>query len=1037
MDSDTSPFPPAGLEQGISNQLVNSAQKWFLTFSLFCSVSMTRSSAIAKLFATLVFTSVSEHVVQMGFYHLENNVIIHRSDKNPLPVSTTRTPRPALSSSERQRSAFVFDPGQEPERTFNYLYPGSEARIKVQQTLPELQRLGRYEHVDALAPNSTTSGAICGTSLHLLAEKQQFMLERRVLALYEAGFSFDIIRTVLARRPTPYDVGRNVLNAARVHKGGDTHIQAARISSFPPSHTPENNLDPVLPFQISARKCSRSSPMPPVRSAGRKHHHKIARHEIKQSTENGSKREKRGDDVRRKYSVHLSAASHTGDYLAPEIQISTCNRFAGSPLPSMVKSKLRMSLELRTQYPAVLHTFGCSGATLPHLLSSYPSAHETEHGRFTVPPPTLMLPTSMPGCFQRPACSRPASRNYPEPFWGSEPSKNIVSNAVPVLSAGRRLSSLHPRSTCEGVPSPMLPDSNIAHPALPNYVNNVATLFPHRCSEISRISYATAQARARAVTVSEIETPNKTRFSTATLVDDNGLIFSQFPMQLVSFDSSRNSIMDMYAIDSFTLLDTIAPRTSPIFVPRDIYAAWAAHRVFATRFRDNVNHLPRWRKLVPDNKHTAYLISQLFMTYICAASAVTSSNSSLSLILNVAHSESAQSRYLISRTPVFKLCLSRAAAKMLGRTVQSSILLSATLSLPIPITDLSLLRHCTSRTNVVASRDHLFAHHWGLPKNSKSGPRAISRADVRGTRKEPAHHVNAPFMVQTQYNSESPEYISSVLEEVLLSIGSKSNSQFSVVTVTVDIMGAIGAADVQCNPMIWVCSEIIRVSSKYSAGAESWHRQRCNTLSWIITQYKLAKMAKNNYAKQRAAFYMPYKMGLTHHTREHSDDLRRGIESCRPRVSVNSGSVEDECSHYQRHDLFVGAMNYNILSHANYGRVRSGEVIPQPGDFEYKLNADCVPITTLLADSANEMSYRLLCSAVIARYGSILNKRAGATTILLPFHGASDVSHELGSGKIREKSEDTLEIVAYPTRFRRSTKSDREREWMGKFVMGV
>jgi hypothetical protein len=27
--------------------------------------------AIVKLFATLVFTGVSEHIVQMGFYHLE------------------------------------------------------------------------------------------------------------------------------------------------------------------------------------------------------------------------------------------------------------------------------------------------------------------------------------------------------------------------------------------------------------------------------------------------------------------------------------------------------------------------------------------------------------------------------------------------------------------------------------------------------------------------------------------------------------------------------------------------------------------------------------------------------------------------------------------------------------------------------------------------------------------------------------------------------------------------------------------------------
>ncbi|KAJ7915687.1 hypothetical protein B0H13DRAFT_1871960 [Mycena leptocephala] len=799
-------------------------------------------------------------------------------------------------------------------------------------------------------------------------------------------------------------------------------MQAACISSFSPSHTPENNLDPVLPFQISDRERSRSSLMPPVTSAGQKHHHKVARHEIKQSTENGSKREKRGDEVCRKYSgesvegsesrsplpssfraapaAHLSAASHTGDYLAPEIQISTCNRFAGSPLPSMVKSKLHMSLELRKQCPA---TLGCSGATLSHLLSSYPSAHETEHTEvyphsgvsvssvaasqfsntsvicedsssmitniipsdcllsgFTVPPPTLMLPTSMPGGFQRPARSRPASWIYPEPFWGSEPNKNIVSNAVPVLSAGHRLCSLHPRSTCEGVPSPMLSDSNIAHPALPNYVNNVATLFPHRCSEISRISYATAQ----------------------------------FPMQLVCFDSSRNSIMDMYAIDSFTLLDTIAPRTSPIFVPRDIYAAWAAHQMFATRFRDSVNHPPRWRTLVPDN------------------------NSSLSLILNVAHSESAQSRYLIGRTPVFKLCLGRAAATMLGRTVvQSSILLSATLSLPNPITDLSLLlRHCTSRTNVVASRDHLFTRHCGVPKNSKSGPRAISRADVRGTRKEPARYVDAPFMVQTQYNSESPEYISSVLEEVLLSIGSISNSQLAVVTISrVNITGAIGAVHTLGDTMISMYPEIIRVNSE-KAAAETWRRQNCNTLSCVSRQYNLAKMAKD-------------KDGNIHVANPH-DDLRRGIESRLPRVdlvSMNSGSVEDECWHHQRHTLFASGTNCKLLSRANYGWVRNGGVIHHPGDYAHKINADCVPIATLVADSVNELSCSFLWSAYLVRYGLSLNNSAGTPTIMLPFHGVSDVSHESGPGKIREKSEDTQKIVAYPTRFCRSKKSDRER----------
>ncbi|KAJ7938773.1 hypothetical protein B0H13DRAFT_1851361 [Mycena leptocephala] len=242
----------------------------------------------------------------MGFYHLENNVIRHRSDKNTPPVSTTRTPRPALSSGERQRSAFVFDPGQEPERTFKYLCPGSEARIKAQQTLPELQRLGTYEHVDALAPNSTTSGAICGASPHLLVEKQQFELERRILALYEAGFSFEIIRKVIARQAadTPDDVETS---ASRIHNGGDKQMQTACVASFSPSHSLENNSNLILTSHISARERSPSSPMPPGRSSGRKTHLKLSENEQKKSTEIDSKRERRRNEARRNDPAHASA----------------------------------------------------------------------------------------------------------------------------------------------------------------------------------------------------------------------------------------------------------------------------------------------------------------------------------------------------------------------------------------------------------------------------------------------------------------------------------------------------------------------------------------------------------------------------------------------------------------------------------------------------------------------------------------------------------------------------------------------------------
>ncbi|KAJ7905212.1 hypothetical protein B0H13DRAFT_2508710 [Mycena leptocephala] len=201
----------------------------------------------------------------------------------------------------------------------------TEAHIKVQPRLPDLQRPRRYlaEHVDALNPKISTSGASCGASPHSRAEKQ-FVLEHRVLALYKAGFSFEIIRTVLVRTlPTPYDVGKNVLNAARVHKGGDKHMQAARISSFSPSHTPENNSGPARLSQIYTREHSRSSQMPSLKSSGRKSHCKVTRNEMKQNTESSSKREKRDDDARRKDSAQLSAASRAGEFLAPETQVST------------------------------------------------------------------------------------------------------------------------------------------------------------------------------------------------------------------------------------------------------------------------------------------------------------------------------------------------------------------------------------------------------------------------------------------------------------------------------------------------------------------------------------------------------------------------------------------------------------------------------------------------------------------------------------------------------------------------------------------
>ncbi|KAJ6556934.1 hypothetical protein B0H10DRAFT_1967473 [Mycena sp. CBHHK59/15] len=339
---------------------------------------------------------------------------------------------------------------------------------------------------------------------------------------------------------------------------------------------------------------------------------------------------------------------------------------------------------------------------------------------------------------------------------------------------------------------------------------------------------------------------------------------------------------------------------------------------------------------------------------------------------------------------------------MLGRSlpaidaVQSSILLSAMLSLPNPRKGLSLLRPYSSRINAVACRDHLFARHRGVPKNSKAAPKAISHAHVLGTRKGPAHHFNAPLMVKTRYNSGSPKSISPALGEALLpSFGGESNSQLAVVTISrVNITGAIGAVHTLGDTMIWMYPEIIRGNSEKSA-AETWRRQNCYTLSCVSRRYNLAKMAKDKDGNIHVAnphgapYILSYKMGLTH-TREHSDDLRRGIESRLPRVdlvSMNSGSVEDECRHHQRHNLFAGGTNCKLLSRANYGWVRNGGVIHHPGDYAYKINADCVPIATLVADSANEMSCSFLWSAYLARYGLSLNNSAGTPTIMLPFHG--------------------------------------------------
>jgi hypothetical protein len=60
------------------------------------------------------------------------------------------------------------------------------------------------------------------------------------------------------------------------------------------------------------------------------------------------------------------------------------------------------------------------------------------------------------------------------------------------------------------------------------------------------------------------------------------------------------------------------------------------------------------------------------------------------------------------------------------------------------------------------------------------------------------------------------------------------------------------------------------------------------------------------------------------------------------------------------------------------------------------------------------MSRGLLWSAYSARNG--LNNSAGTPTIILPLNGAPDVSQELRHGKLREWSEDTQKLCAYPAR---------------------
>ncbi|KAJ7825792.1 hypothetical protein B0H13DRAFT_1918514 [Mycena leptocephala] len=600
--------------------------------------------------------------------------------------------------------------------------------------------------------------------------------------------------------------------AVSVRKGGDKQRQTACISSFSSPHSLENNSDPVLSSQMSARERSPLSPTPPVRLSGRKHHlnlHlKLAGNENKQSPEIGSKREKRRGEARRKDSAHLLAASCAGEYLAPgEVQISTCSRPADRPSHSVIS--MCSSFETRKQCPAVLDStlrkHGCGSSAMPlHLISSSASAQEAEPTEST-PIESSALPTRLATAVLGSAPSvrtRAPSRTHHEPFGDYEPAAGVVPVTVPMLSADNQLCSSHSRSTCEVLPLPMLscsfelsPDSlpatiaphptnrgsishsesSIAHPALTKYINySVVTLTLHSFPEISRIPDENVQAPVRLITVPGItraETPSAMKF-------------------LVSFESSIGSMMDAYAplrIDSVTLSYTISPRKS---------------------------------------------------------------NSSLGSILTTAHS--VRSHYLIGRTPVFKPCAGIAAATMLGRSLHTATCDVIGAKSPEGFIAALVLQSahkcCRDPTPFICSPLWRAQQFKGTLQVC-AAPKAISRACVQETSKDHALCSNAPFMAQTQYNSGSPEYISSVLEEVLLpSIGSKCNSQLAVGTVTIDrvnVTGAIGAAHAQCNTMIWVYPELIRVNSENSAGAESWHRQHCNTLSCVTQQYNLAKMAKD------------------------------------------------------------------------------------------------------------------------------------------------------------------------------------------------
>ncbi|KAJ7815692.1 hypothetical protein B0H13DRAFT_1924058 [Mycena leptocephala] len=903
-------------------------------------VRIIGSALLRRQFATLVFTGVSEHVVQMGFYHLKNDPVGHRY-QNMLSVSTACNPRPALSSHERRRSAFVFDPGRgsaDSESLFHKPCAGPEARIKAQQMLPELKRPRRYlaEHVDALVPKST-NGAIRGASSHLRAANQQIELECRILALYKAGFSLETIRKVIARQAadTPDDVETS---ASRIHKGGDKQIQTACVASFSPSHSLEN---PILTSQISAER-SPSSSMSRGRSSGRKTHLKLSENEQKKSTEIDSKRERRRNEAR--------GTIQTGQHRAPEAHNPTCSRATGRPSRTVI-SKLRVSVETRNQRPSghdpALQKHGCASSATPRLISIglhravycfelvlntriYAGLHTT-----TLPGRGLERTAQNKHCshsdkapilgFAPSVRTRAPNRIQHEPFGDPESVADVVLATVPMLSADSRVCPAHSRSTCavlsllmpsgflesslESLPTAVAPqpkgcildsESSLADLALPKHgAHSVPTLPLQLGAELSRIPYVNTQTQARVITVSGIETPNETRFLTATFVDDNGLIFSQFPMQLISFDSSRSSIMDLY------------------------------HRT------SDESHVLAW----------------IYLRCL----GIVPGNSSLDLISVAAHP--VRPRHLIGRMPVFKPGAGIGAATMLGRSVargsvQGGRLAPAALGSRNPITGLSLLRHCRLRMTIVASRHHLLVHRRGVISNSTAvhqvhtAPRPMSRAHV-------ARHSNVPFMVQSQYNSGSPEYIPSALEELAV--------------VTVDRFSAIGIAHEQCDTMSWLYSKLPRHG---------------NTGSCVTQQYTLAKTEKGkdgniHVTHSRSASDMFQKIGLTH-TREDSDDIRRGIEFLRDRkilASLNSGSVEYEGWHNQQHNskLLAGTAKYKPLHRGNHEWIR---VFHHSCIRENKINADRVPIATPLA--------------------------------------APDVSQELGHGKLRERSEDTQKLCAYP-----------------------